>query len=711
MPIMTRMRDSMPMILFGLLIAFLITIVFDWGMGYFGLRGSDRTDLLGKVNGKKISYQEFSGLIKNFTDAQKSQGGQDPDETQLRQIRDQAWQTLVTQRLVEDEIKRLGITVTDQELVDWVRGDNPPEDLKRNFVDSTGQFRKDLYDQFLDNPGQFFRESETDPEYGSRWLAQYEKSLRQRRLQEKLQSLVVSTVRVSDGELRQRFAEQNQKFDAQYAFFDAGTLVKDEDVQVTDADIKTYYEENLEQYKVEASRKLKYVLFPEMPSAADSAGRRKDMEDAASKARGGEDFLQVVYTYSEKPDSGAFFRHGELSPQLENAAFQAKVGEIVGPVLDVDGLRLIKVMGQRTSDKEYVHASHILLTLGGEQDSNAVKTLAQTLLKSVREGKDFAALAKQYSKDPGSAQQGGNLGWFPRGRMVPAFDAAAFKAKPGEIVGPVRSQFGLHIIKVHAKDSRELNLASVIMKITASSQTKNDLVDRARDFAYVAKSSDFMKEAQAMGFDAKETQISDKSGVIPGVGMNESVSRWAFSNKVGSISEPFDITNGYAVFTVTEAKDAGVKPLDDIKESLKPQVLRKKKIEKTKQIAADLRSKLAPNDSLTRLAQIDPSVRVQSTGPFTLLGAIPGIGRDPNFMGAASALQPGEISSPVQGMRGSYLIQLLSRSVVDSAAYASQRDVLHSRLVQEKRSRFLSDWLAKLKENADIEDFRDYFRF
>lgn len=295
--------------------------------------------------------------------------------------------------------------------------------------------------------------------------------------------------------------------------------------------------------------------------------------------------------------------------------------------------------------------------------------------------------------------------------MVPAFDAAAFKAKPGEIVGPVRSQFGLHIIKVHAQDSRELKLANVLMKITPSSQTKNDLLDRARDFAYVVKSSDFMKEAQAMGFDVKETQIQDKSGVIPGVGINESVSRWSFNNKVGSVSEPFDITNGYAVFNIVEAKNAGVRPLDEVKESLKPLVLRKKKIEKSRQIAAEMRAKLAPNDSLSRLAQIDPSVKVQETGPFSLVGAIPGIGRDPNFMGAILALQPGEISSPVQGLRGAFLIQLLSRSTIDSAAYTSQREVLLSRLLQEKRQRVLAEWVAKLKENADIEDFRDNYRY
>ena len=151
MPIMTRMRDSMPVILFGLLIAFLITIIFEWGMDYLGLR-SGRQELLGKINGRKVTYQEFAELVKTYSDQQKAQSGQAPDENAQRQIRDQVWQSLVTQQLVEGEIQRLGLAVSDQEIIDWVRGENPPEDLRRFFVDSTGQFRREVYEQFLNDP-------------------------------------------------------------------------------------------------------------------------------------------------------------------------------------------------------------------------------------------------------------------------------------------------------------------------------------------------------------------------------------------------------------------------------------------------------------------------------------------------------------------------------------------------------------------------------
>jgi len=709
MPIMTRMRDSMPIILFGLLIAFLITIIFEWGMDYLGLR-SGRQDTIGIIDGKKVSYQEFSDLLKGMSDQQKSRTGTEPDENELKQLRDQTWQALVTQRLVENEIGRLGITVTDQELVDWVRGENPPDDLRRFFIDSTGQFRRDAYEQFLNDPNQFIRDPKgSDPNYGTKWLADYEKNLRQRRMQEKLQSIVSSSIRVSEGEMRQRFEDQNQKISAAYALFDANTLVKDSEVQVTDEDLKAYYEENIDQYKFDATRKLKYVLFLETPSAADSAIRLKDIEDAASKARSGGDFLQLISTYSDKVDSGAFFRHGELTPALEGPVFSAKVGDIIGPVQDGEGYRLVKVLEQKSGDKPFIKARHILFSFEGQQDTVALKALAASVAKRAREGNDFSALAQEYSKDAGSAQQGGDLGWFGKGRMVAPFEEAAFKARAGDVVGPVRTPFGYHVIKIEARDMREIKLATIAVKITPSSQTKNDLFDRARDFAFNARESEFSKEAQQFGFEVRETQVQEKGGVVPGIGVNESITRWAFANKVGSVSEPYSIPSGYAAFGIAESKDGGVKSLEEVKESIRPLALRKKKLEKTQQLAADVRSKLAPGDSLSRITQLEPSVSIRETGVFSPGSAVPGVGRDLNFLGTVTGLKPGEISKAIQGTRGAYVVQLLSKSDFDSTSYVAQREVVRSRLLQEKRGRYITDWIEKLKANADIEDHRDLF--
>jgi peptidyl-prolyl cis-trans isomerase D len=479
-------------------------------------------------------------------------------------------------------------------------------------------------------------------------------------------------------------------------------------VQVTDEDLRAVYQENIDQYKYEASRKLKYVLFLENPSPADTASRQKDMDDVLAKAKSGIDFLQLVYTYSDRPDSGVVFHRGELSAALDSAVFAASPGELVGPMQDREGLHLFRVLEVKKGKNDYIHAAHILLPLVGP-DSEAVKTLAGEIAREARAGKDFGELARQYSKDGSNAQNGGDLGWFTKGRMVPDFEKAAFAARIGEVVGPVRTPFGLHIIKVLGRDNREVKLAHILMAITASSQSKNDVADRAKDFAYNARETEFSKEAQETGLDVRETQIEEKSTVIPGIGVNQGIIRWALGAKVGAVSDPYTVTNGWAVFSVSEAKNAGVRSYDEIKQSLKPLALRKKEMERAKQIAEEARGTLAAGDSLTKLDGRYPPLTVQPTGSFTISGGVPVVGRDPAFLGAVSGLKVGSISPPVTGLRGVYLIQVLSRTPFDSSAFAAQKEVLRSRALQEKRSRFLSEWINGLKEKADIEDRRDLF--
>ncbi len=710
MPIMNRMRENMPIMFVVLAALFLVMIIFEWGMDYTGRRSGAHGEVIGVINGKQITYPEFSEVLRTATENQKAQTGKEPVENQLPMLRQQVWESMVTQELINEQLKKLDITVTDQELNNWVRGDNPPEDLKRNFIDSTGNFRRDIYEQFLNNPNQVIRDPQgADPAFGTKWLVNYEKNLRQRRAQEKLQSVVLASVRVTPGEVLQKYNDQNTRYRVLYSLLDASQLVKDDEVQVSDVDLRKYYDENIDQFKFEASRKLQYVAFPEKPSHDDTAGVENDIQNVASQARSGVDFLQLVHTYSETPDSGTYFRHGELSQPLENAVFSGHHGDVIGPILDKNIYYLMKILDERKSSTEYVRASHILLSLNGTKDSNDVKSLARDIMKELRGGADFATLAQKYSEDPGSAAKGGDLGWFTRGRMVKPFEEAAFAAKPGELVGPIRTSFGLHIIKVTGKDSREVKIASVRMTIRISQSTKDDLMQRASDFAYNARQSGFAKEAQATGFTLKETEVNEKGGVIPGVGQNENVVKWAFSEGAGSVSEPFSLTSSYAVFSIEQVINAGVKPFDEVKQSISAPTLQKKKVARVMQIAADLKSKLGSHDSLTAIQNLDPRVKVEASPEFTLSTGVPGLGREPHFLGAVSALTIGQISPPVETYRGAFLIQLLYRSEFDSTKFEAQKSVTENQLLQEKRNRFLSEWLAKLKESADIEDNRHVF--
>jgi parvulin-like peptidyl-prolyl isomerase len=709
MPIMTRMRDSMPTILFMLLIAFLITIVFEWGMDYTGM-SSGGSDVVGSINGREVSFKEFSELLKEYTDGQRARTGADLDDNQMKQARDQVWQSIVTRDLIEQEMKRMGITVTDQEIVEWVRGDNPPEDLRQNFVDSTGTFRRDLYEQFLADPNQFIQDPEgVDQQFGTRWLANYEAYLRERRSQEKLRSMLSASVFVSEGEVLQRFRDQQIQYQFAYALFDPTRLVPDSLIELTEDDLRNYYNEHLEQQKTDATRKVKFVHIREIPSASDTADVKALLDDVATRARGGENFLDLVFTYDEKPDSGTFFKHGELNPELEGPVFAAAVDEVVGPLSARDGYHLMKVLDARRADQEFVHASHILFSVEQGADSAQVIATARDVARQLRDGADFAAMAATHSKDPGSAQKGGDLGWFNRERMVKPFSDAAFAAKAGQVVGPVRTQFGWHIIKVHARDSREVKVADILVPIKPSSQTAGAIYDRAVDFAYNAREGDFTREAQSMGFEIRDADLKEKATAIPGLGVQEAAVKWAFENDEGDISDPFAVSNGYGIFLIVESKEAGIRPFDEVKETLRPAATRAAKIKRAAAIAAETRAKLSPGDSLTRVSSINPAVSVQKAGPITLASTIPGIGRDPKVVGTLAALSVGEISEAVEGTRGGYLLQLLSKAELDSASYKSQQETIRGQLLQERRGKLYNEWIAKLKEEADIEDNRSTF--
>ena len=228
MPVMTKMRDNMPVILIGLIVVFLFSIMFDWGMDYLGYKGSGK-DVIGEIDGKEIRYQEFSEMVQKQIESQKQQSGTEPNENTIRQIREQVWNNFVTQFLLEKEAERLGISVTDQEVVDWVRGANPPEFLMQQFRDSLGKFNRTSYESALN-----------DQRNKDIWV-EVEKNLRQQRLFEKVQSIVLATVRVTPGEVLQRFGDQNISMNIEYALFDPNRFVKDADATISDEDLKNIF--------------------------------------------------------------------------------------------------------------------------------------------------------------------------------------------------------------------------------------------------------------------------------------------------------------------------------------------------------------------------------------------------------------------------------------------------------------------------------------
>jgi parvulin-like peptidyl-prolyl isomerase len=684
----------MPIILIGLVIVFIITIVFEWGMDYLGM--SRQSDTIGKIEGKKISYQEFSELVRQQVEQYKKQSKQEPDENLMRQIREQVWNNLVTQSLLDRETKRAGITVTDQEIIDWVRGENPPEFLVQQFRDSTGNFRRDAYNQALN-----------DPRNREIWI-QVEGALRQQRLAEKMQSVVFASVRATDGEVRDRYIDQNMKANVMYAFFDPDKYIADNAVTLSDDDIKKIYNENTEEFKQPAARKLKYVFFSDQASSRDSADVLSEINSVLSRVKSGIDFLEVQKDYSETSPQPTFFKHGELTQEKETAVFSATIGDVVGPVSDYEGAHIFKVLEEKKSSDTFVKARHILLAAADPAQEASAKKLAGELIARAKGGEDFAALARQYSTEPAAATSGGALGWFGKGRMVKEFETAALAGRPGQIIGPVKTQFGIHIIKIEGRDSRELKVATITIPIKASSSTREEAFQRAQDFAYIAKKGNFEKDAESAGLKVLETAEFPKGSFIPGLGQFESLNKFTFNKGLGDISDAYQVNNGYAVAKISEVKKEGVRPFDEVKESLRGRALREKKMVQMKEIVKQKYSSVGENGDLNTLVS-DPNVSVQTTGDFTYGGGIPTIGREYAFSGVAKNGDVGKILPPVEGKRGFYLMKIVSKTPFDTAGYRTMKNMLSTQMVTEKRQRVLTQWLEKLKEAANIEDNRDMF--
>jgi peptidyl-prolyl cis-trans isomerase D len=245
--------------------------------------------------------------------------------------------------------------------------------------------------------------------------------------------------------------------------------------------------------------------------------------------------------------------------------------------------------------------------------------------------------------------------------------------------------------------------------VKVSSQTIEAAFQKAQDFVYLAKDEGFEKAAENSKFEVLETPEFQRTGSIPGIGQNDALMNFAFTNKVGAISEPINIRNAVIVAKVSNIREEGVRPFEEVKASLKAMALKQKKLDMIHGQADAFYKTLTPTSEILSAAQSNQNLIAQNTGVFKPTDAPQGVGRDLKFIGAALSLKPGEVSKPIEGNRGYYIIQLVSKTPFDTVGYNVERESLRSQLLQEKRNRVLSDWHTALLEKADIIDHRDKF--
>ncbi len=349
------------------------------------------------------------------------------------------------------------------------------------------------------------------------------------------------------------------------------------------------------------------------------------------------------------------------------------------------------------------------------EDSMRVYRLAEDILKEARSGADFAKLADEYSEDPSVQTNHGDLGYFKRGDMDPAFEKAAFSGKPGEIIGPVKTRFGLHIIKIVDRKKEDgvekVRASHILLRFNASASTVEDARDRADEFAQIAKESGFKVAADRLKYKIEKTPPFVKRNFIPGLGLMEGAVEWAFHAEKGEISDPFRAQTGYVVFEVAEIQPAGYRPFEEVKSIC----INRIKTEKRKQMAREYALKFADavkaGTPFPQIAASDEQhILIADTSGYFLFGApIPKLGRSVDINAAAFALPLNQPSDLLEAQQGYFYIKVLDRTEFNEEEYAKQREVLRQRLLQQKQLRVFQAWYDALKASAEIEDYRYKF--
>ena len=695
MAMMAKMRSLAPAFILTVGVLFVLFMVISDSSVMQALGGP--TNDVGSVNGDDITYKEFQTAVDQQREARKQQG-QDVDDENMDQFRDQVWDYVISEKLIQQEVNKMGITVSDEEVRDIILGDNPPAFLKQNFIDSTGKFNREQYESALYNP------------QNEKALIGAEQSVRQYRINEKLQSIILASINVTQDEVLRAFKNKNIYVNSLDYVFIPTSIFPDSTIKITDDDIKKYYDDNIDKYTEKEQRKLDFVIFDNKPSAKDSEIVYNDLRNV--KINFGEedttDFKYYVNIYSSQPYSIDTINFSALSPEGIDSIQAAKVGDVIGPVPSPGGVALYHLLDVITSKDELVRASHILIRT--EPGGDDAKSLAEAnqIYDELIAGADFGKIAREKSQDPGSAKQDGDLGWFGRGRMIKEFEEAAFNGKINEVQKPIKTTYGYHIIKVTGKSNKKYIVEKIINPIKESATTRDERYNAAKDFSYLADKNGFEKEANLVNYKILSTgYFTSDAPSIPGLGANKRLLEFAFDNGVNSVSDVYKVQQGYVVTKVAEVKEAGITPFDKIKDQIEPLAFKEIKLETSKNLAEQLKAKL--NGNLKKINKLDSKITVKSTGRFNSESSIPGIGRNYAFIETALNSDTSRIEGPIKSPSGYYLLKVNSKSPFDSTAFSTQSSTLRNNLLQQKKRIVVSQWLAELKEKADIVDNRYKF--
>ena len=515
-----------------------------------------------------------------------------------------------------------------------------------------------------------------------------------------------SLVRVSDAEVAQAFSLQQDTVRAEIIGLRAA-LVPDAEVTVNEAAARAFYDAHTKDYERDKTLRVVLTTIPKAASKDDttaaiaSLGSLKERFMSAT-----DDSLFIAESGSETPFNSAFQSPQQLG---ENAAAvfgngTPTVGQVFGPVVEGGNLVMGKVTAVRPSASPFVRARHILITAPeGDAAARAAATARLNEIKQqVQGGASFETIARQVSQDPGSAVRGGDLGWFGKGAMVPAFDAAAFGGTPGQMVGPIETNFGVHLLQVVAKTNQEARVALFTQRFRADAATLRKVEDALVDYKEYSTPMDSAAaaaEATRLGLTQTTQTVTDQQNAFPGIGASGALKLFLQNAEVGDTSDLIDLNDRYLVARVMHVQPKGARPFAEVKAEVTTRATLEAKLDRQ---AQRLQAALAQgfNGLAQRVGAQAETATVSAARGFD----VPGFGPQPVLGGALLGLSAGQTTPVVRGQDAVFVARVVSASktTLPEELRASMRDGLAG----QKRQQIVQRFLQGLRDAATIEDNR-----
>tara|TARA_R110002074_G_C12539558_1_gene665622 strand:- start:300 stop:2417 length:2118 start_codon:yes stop_codon:yes gene_type:complete len=697
-----RKRTTVLILIIGLaLFAFVISGVFT--SSNFG--GEKVGSSVAEINGEDVSIDDFRQEVET---ASRRVG---PTASSM-QVVNQVWENTIRKKVLGAQFEDLGIGIEQDQIVDFLRTTGYAQNPE--FQNQNGQFDPNIFKQTVaewkvNNPAQY-----------EAWL-QTENEIIQLAKEQTYFNMVKAGVgaTLKEGELDYKLA--NEKMDIKYVRVPYSSI-PDSTITVTKSEIADYVNDHKEEYKQDPARDLQYVYFEEKPSEADESeikdaiskllddtveyNSQTDRNDTIRGFRNTNDVSAFLDRNSDTKFDTIFKAKKNLPASVADTLMSLNVGQIYGPYKDGGSYKLSKMIARKPNGS--VKASHILLAYTGATRANPEVTRtkeeaeakAKELLKEAKKsGIVFSELARDNSDGP-SAPQGGDLGYFQRGVMVPEFNDFAFNNNVGTI-GLVETDFGFHIIKVDDKED-VVQVATVTREIVASEQTINTLFTEATKFEMETTDdesgfSTIAKKAEFIVRPVSKIKALDEN--LPGLTNQRNIVQWAFNGdtEVGDVKR-FNINNGYAVVQLTGSYAEGVMSAEDASVLVLPIIRKERKAAKI----------LAANKGKDMSAMAsDNSVSISNASALTVKSpTIPGAGSEPVVVGTAYGMANGATSGLIEGNTGVFKIELVKKT---EAPKLDNYSVYANQLKTSAASSVNTSVYNALKNAAKIEDKRATF--